>query len=176
MLPSMLLLEKILSYKERSPLIAILDEDGQSSRPLLRYLSQRATQRYCLFLNQIPTIDSGRNVVYLAFEAAVSVSWIRMKPEIHLVRGLKNLEEAGSRPSALQALPAILKEISKLLSSSSIASSMKQLTLENHRSYRSNFNEQSKYLSKRSNVLVHKIISIMSSYITAKSETRDIES
>src|ERR1700730_16828270 len=112
MLPSMLLLEKILSYKERSPLIAILDEDGQSSRPLLRYLSERATQRYCLFLNQILTIDSGRNVVYLAFEAAVSMSWIRMKPEIHLVRGLKNLEEAGtiSGPSVLRAPPAILKE------------------------------------------------------------------
>lgn len=42
MLPS--LLDKILSYKDKSPLIAVLDDVGQSARPLLRQFALRAVK------------------------------------------------------------------------------------------------------------------------------------
>jgi Elongator subunit Iki1 len=44
--PTGALLEKILSYKERSPLISILDHAGQSARPLLREFAHRAVRRF----------------------------------------------------------------------------------------------------------------------------------
>jgi len=89
--PRTTFLEKILSYKDNSPLISVFDDAGQSARPLLREFAQRAIRRYnqlCLML-----ISSRRRVVYVSFEEVSLPQWVQKNVEIQTVSGVATLDE-----------------------------------------------------------------------------------
>jgi len=116
--PTTTFLEKILSYKDRSPLISVFDDAGQSARPLLREFAQRTIRRYnqlCLML-----IGSRRRVVYVSFEEVSLPQWVQKNVEIQAVSGVATLDERQAilthgAAAFLRAMVNILKDVQRAL-------------------------------------------------------------
>jgi len=80
-----LLLKKLLSYKERSPLITILDDRLQSSRPLQNEFIKNAGTQYILFM-YLPE---------LTLKVERPLSWLSLKkylePSLRVKRKISTL-------------------------------------------------------------------------------------
>ena len=115
-----LLLKKILSFKEDSPLITVLDDSSQSSRPLIHQFLRNACQRWGLTWSALHTKRfSGRKVIYVGFEECQLNRVLLEEINIEFVKGTKPLDHLsmGQSPSSssLRPMSSIIQDIKEIL-------------------------------------------------------------
>ena len=123
-----MVLERLLSLRERSPLLSVLDSSAQSASPLLTLLAKRAVRMLpshpSLLLPHADFPGRNRKVAFVAFEGCSGRPAICAlpKPSVIVIRGLQSLRErtvaSSASTSAFRSLGAILKDIHDALGAS----------------------------------------------------------